>query len=118
MIATALNNLRPNSQWSLNGDLVWTEITNEQGVGTGKYEPFGLIFHDNTVCPSKEELDAEVARLEAEYVSNEYQRLRKPEYPPISDLADAIYHQANGDDTKMTAYLAAVEEIKQKYPKV
>lgn len=48
---------------------------------------------------------------------DEYKILRAPEYPPLSELADALYHQQNGDDTKMAAYLAKCEAVKQKYPK-
>jgi hypothetical protein len=32
-------------------------------------------------------------------------------------LADALYHQSKGDETKLTAYLAKCEAVKQKYPK-
>ena len=39
------------------------------------------------------------------------------EYPPMTDLADALYWQSKGDESKMTAYLAAVEAVKLKYPK-
>ena len=42
---------------------------------------------------------------------------RQPEYPPLTDLADALYHQSKGDETKLTAYLAKCEAVKTKYPK-
>jgi hypothetical protein len=48
---------------------------------------------------------------------NAYKYKREPEYPPLSDLADALYHQSKGDETKLTAYLAKCEAVKQKYPK-
>jgi hypothetical protein len=60
---------------------------------------------------------AEQLRLVKEYEDTKYQRDRARKYPPLQDLADAIYHQQNGDDSKMTEYLAAVEAVKQKYPK-
>jgi hypothetical protein len=60
---------------------------------------------------------AELSRLEEEYQLKEYQRQRQSEYPPLADLADAMYWQAQGDDSKMTAYLAAVQAVKDKYPK-
>jgi hypothetical protein len=60
---------------------------------------------------------AEELRLVKQYEDTKYQRDRARRYPPLSDLADAIYHQQNGDDSKMTAYLAAVEAVKVKYPK-
>jgi hypothetical protein len=46
-----------------------------------------------------------------------YKYKRQPEYPSLTDLADALYHQSKGDETKMTAYLAKCEAVKQKYPK-
>jgi hypothetical protein len=49
--------------------------------------------------------------------SESYKLQRQSEYPPLTELADALYHQQNGDDTKMTAYLAKCEAVKQKYPK-
>jgi len=49
--------------------------------------------------------------------ANAYKGLRQAEYPPLTDLADALYHQSKGDETKLTAYLAKCEAVKQKYPK-
>lgn len=49
--------------------------------------------------------------------ANAYISKRQPEYPPLTDLADALYHQSKGDETKLTAYLAKCEAVKQKYPK-
>lgn len=49
--------------------------------------------------------------------TTEYQRQRISKYPPLTDLADALYHQSKGDNTKMEAYLAACDDVKQKYPK-
>ena len=42
---------------------------------------------------------------------------RQREYPPLTDLADALYHQSKGDETKLTAYLEKCEAVKTKYPK-
>lgn len=46
-----------------------------------------------------------------------YDRRRAVEYPRIEELADALVHQANGDDTKLTAYLEACKAVKERYPK-
>jgi hypothetical protein len=51
-------------------------------------------------------------------VPGDYQLLRKEEYPPLADLADALYWQSKGDESKMDEYLANCEAIKLKYPKV
>jgi hypothetical protein len=57
------------------------------------------------------------ATVQAYIDANAYIEKRAPEYPPLADLADALYHQSKGDETKMTAYLAKCEAVKQKYPK-
>lgn len=74
--------------------------------------------------PSLAEVEAEIAKIQAGNPTDasgldryEYRRLRAPEYPPVTDLADAIYWQQQGDDSKMEAYVAACEAVKAKYPK-
>jgi hypothetical protein len=57
------------------------------------------------------------ATVQAYINANAYIAKRQPEYPPLTDLADALYHQSKGDETKLTAYLAKCEAVKQKYPK-
>jgi len=44
--------------------------------------------------------------------------LRRAQYPPLADLADALFWQSQGDDTKMDAYIAAVAAVKQRFPKL
>lgn len=98
--ALILSNSYPGKEWSLNGD---------------SYE--GLVWLSEGEKPSKAELDAAWQAYVAEQERTEYQRLRAPEYPPLTDLADAIYWQQQGDETKMAAYVAACEAVKAKYPK-
>jgi len=57
------------------------------------------------------------ATVQAYIDTHAYIAKRHPEYPPLTDLADALYHQSKGDETKLTAYLAKCEAVKQKYPK-
>ncbi len=47
----------------------------------------------------------------------DYRKLRAQEYPPLSDLADAMVWAAKGDTSKMENYVAICEEVKLKYPK-
>jgi len=47
----------------------------------------------------------------------DYKRRRREEYPPVEELADALYWADQGDRSKLEAYLARVSEIKAKYPK-
>ncbi len=48
----------------------------------------------------------------------DYREHRRFAYPPLADLADALHWQGQGDESKMTAYLAAVEEVKTRFPKI
>jgi tellurite resistance-related uncharacterized protein len=57
------------------------------------------------------------ATIQSYIDAHAYIAKRQPEYPPLADLADALYHQSKGDETKLTAYLAKCEAVKQKYPK-
>ena len=61
--------------------------------------------------PTHQEVEIEVARLQAEYERNEYQRQRAQEYPPITDQLDTLYH--GGYD----AWKASIDAVKLKYPK-
>lgn len=44
-------------------------------------------------------------------------QLRRQAYPPLEDLADALYHQAKGNPAPMQQYLAQVEAVKARFPK-
>ena len=92
----ALNSLRPNSSWICH---------------KGTYE--SLEWKDeNTTLPTKEEVDAEIIRLNQEYIDTEYQRNRQAEYPPLAEQLDYIYH--NG----VEAWKAdMIQPVKDKYPK-
>jgi len=64
--------------------------------------------------PTKEEIDAELARLQAEYDAKEYQRKRAVEYPNFADYLDGI---VKGDTAQVQAYIDACLAVKAKYPK-
>ena len=101
-ITNALQSLTPGAQWVLRGL---------------DYE--GLEWLDTVQTkPTEAEIQAEVARLQAEYDAKEYQRLRAPEYPDLADFADAYYWMRIGDETKMAEYLQKISSVKDKYPKV
>ena len=97
-IVDALQTLTPGAQWVLSGDeysgLQWLDENQEQ--------------------PTEEALIAEAERLQVEYDALEYQRLRKPEYPPIEDYIDGI---VKGDEAQVQAYIDACLAVKAKYPK-
>ena len=93
--SNALQSLRPGAQWVLRGDdLEWMDTEQTQ--------------------PTDAEIDAEVARLQAEHERTEYQRKRAAEYPPMADYLDAV---VKGDQAQIDAYVAACLAVKAKYPK-
>jgi hypothetical protein len=63
--------------------------------------------------PSVAEIETAHTEWQAEYDSTEYQRKRDPEYPPIGDQLDALFH-AGVFPADMAAQLKAV---KDKYPR-
>jgi hypothetical protein len=118
--ADALASLFPGAIWSLQGDnLIFEEEIDSSGNKTGNLIASNFSWSETNPQPqpNKMQLDTEVARLQEEYSTKEYQRQRRVEYPPLADLADALYWQSQGDESKMTAYLAAVDAVKVKYPK-
>lgn len=94
----ALQSLRPGAEWVLRGEVLeWMD--------------------SNQTEPTEAEIQAEIARLQADYDSKQYQRQRAPEYPSMADLADALYWNSTGDSTKLDEYYAACAAVKAKYPK-
>lgn len=95
MITKALKSLRPTASFS---------VANES------YSQ--IIWHStDVILPTEEEVNAEIARLQAEYDAKQYQRDRAAEYPSFADQFDTLYH--GGYD----AWKAQIDAIKLKYPK-
>lgn len=113
----ALDIIRPGAEWILRGwEIIWEETKDENGadiINTPNFE-----WQDRKqLKPTKQEMTSAIENAKEAWKTLEYQRLRKPEYPPLTDLADALYWQAQGDENKMKKYLAAVDAVKKKYPK-
>ena len=80
--------------------------------------PSVVTIRGNIAYDANENVVSYDAQAVQSYVDNHaYIAKRQSEYPPLTDLADALYHQSKGDETKLTAYLAKCEAVKQKYPK-
>ena len=105
-ISEALISLKPGALWSLNGDEYNGLIWNEPPVWEGGQKK-----------PTREEVEEEVARLQAEYEAKEYQRQRAPEYPDLREFVDAYYWAQKGDETKMNEYITKCDAVKDMYPK-
>jgi hypothetical protein len=97
-IPEAIMSLTPGAQWSLTGE---------------DYTGLDWLDEEQTQ-PTEEQCLAEVARLQAAYDALEYQRLRAPEYPPITDYIDGV---VKGDKAQIETYIAACKAVKAKYPK-
>jgi hypothetical protein len=70
------------------------------------------VWHEPSTAPvSFSEITAEVARLQAEYDNNEYQRQRAKAYPSIADQLDTIYHEG------LDAWKATILAVKEEFPK-
>jgi|TARA_B110001454_G_scaffold215720_1_gene237680 hypothetical protein len=71
-----------------------------------------VTFLEGTSSVTDEQITTEMARIQAEYDSQEYARNRKLEYPSIDELVVALY-----DEDDKAAIEAKRAEIKAKYPK-
>jgi len=102
-IPNAILSLKPGAQWNLIGDdyegLQWLE------------KP---VYEGGQKKPTKEEVEAEVARLQKEWEDTEYQRLRAKEYPDVKEYLDGL---VKGDTEQMQSYIDACLAVKAKYPK-
>ena len=93
-IADALLTLRPGAAWTCGNTYA------------------SIVWHDQIqTIPDEQEVIDEVARLEQEYINNEYQRLRERDYPSWEDQMDVLFH--DGYD----GWKALIQTIKDKYPK-
>jgi len=100
----AISSLRPGAVWRLVGDdlienLEWFE------------KP---VWEGGQKKPTQDEIVTEALKLQKEWEDTEYQRLRAPEYPPITDYLDGI---VKGDTEQIQAYIDACLAVKAKYPK-
>jgi len=95
-IAKALESLNLQSKWVVRGN---------------NYE--GIEWQSNDIeKPTKEKVEEEIAKLQAEYDAKEYARKRVTEYPSIPDQLDTLYHSG------LDAWKAQIKTVKDKYPKV
>jgi len=94
-------------------------ITKAQAINSLLPTAEFVVYQNGNVewikTPSRELTDAEInneiARLQAEYDANEYQRKRAAEYPSFADQFDTIFHDG------IDAWKEQINTIKEKYPK-
>lgn len=97
MISQAIDKIRPNTEWYMNGNrydcLVWLDTIQDK--------------------PTEEEINQEILRLQEEFNNTEYQRLRKTEYDKLNQDEMRFDDLVNGT----TTWQDAIITIKNKYPK-
>ena len=76
----------------------------------------GIMSEPNEIrpIPTEAQLESAWQQILAEQSATEYQRLRAAEYPPLTDLADAI---AKDDPVALAEYRAKCMAVKALYPK-
>ena len=84
-------------KWMLNGD---------------SYD--GLNWLDESIKPTKEELDSQWEAIQAKIAANAYKAKRASEFPPITDYIDGV---VKGDQAQIDKYIADCLAVKAKYPK-
>jgi|6_EtaG_2_1085325.scaffolds.fasta_scaffold29892_3 hypothetical protein len=109
-VQTALKNLKPdNPDW-----YSWASTDSDGNVipcSERMCWEHTVSIIDGVVKPTKEEFDAEVTRLQAEYDAQAYARSRKTEYPTTQECVHAIL------DDDLDALQVLRQAVKNKYPK-
>ena len=82
----------------------WGSIEDDLGVFDKEGNPLEI-----------DQTKVDAARVELDKLK--YQDDRMPLYPPLQDLADALYWNSKGDSSKLTEYYAACEKVKTDNPK-
>ena len=84
-------------------------------VGNDVSQPLGgdVIYNKGQTPPTEAEIDAEIKRLEDEWVSQEYARNRKSEYYALNQLELQFDDKEDGT----TTWEDAIKAIKTKWPK-
>ena len=97
--AEALQSLKPKAEWVLHGDvLTWMD-----GVQTE---------------PTQSEIDTEIARLQAVYDGNAYQRTRAAAYEEVKEQLDQLYHDMTAGKLDATGeWHKAIKAVKDATPK-
>jgi hypothetical protein len=66
----------------------------------------------------KADYTIEIIDLDNDYdwLLSECHRKRRAEYPPITELGDALYWKENGNESKYIEYMSKCDNVKKKYP--
>ena len=96
-------------EWSLNG-----ESTTEAEFNEG----FTIHKANGVAEPTWAKLQEQLAEMQADYDSKQYQRDRQPEYPAIGEQLDLLWHAIDdGTLDKTSDFYTSLKATKDKYPK-
>jgi hypothetical protein len=102
-IGTALSSLAPNKRWQIVGDQAYENI---------------VWLEDNFVPPTKEQVDAELERLNSDWESKKYSRTRESIYPSEKDLIVALWEMVVENRPEAANYLQENRDaVKNQIPK-
>ena len=92
----------------------WTDPSNKV------YE--NLVIYGGQDKPTKEFLESELARQQAEYDAQDYARNRARAYPRIQDQLDMLWHAVDTGDwtaakVKTTSFYTELKAVKDANPK-
>lgn len=120
----------PESMLKLQGQYVYVGDADPRtqyiDLASGKlctYTPEEQVAKDNMAhgwtwkLPEKRAMDLRSAEQKFNDAIEQAQANRARAYPPLADFADALYWQSKGNNSKMEAYLAACDKVKQDFPK-
>ena len=96
------------------GDYVRKELIERQGEVTPEQEAL-IKKNEQASAARMKEAEAEIAAYEPPADLYKYQRAA--EYPPLTDLADAIVKEPDDKGAALEAYRVACRAVKAKYPK-
>ena len=97
-LVTAIKTLRPNSSFSVEGEIInWGDTNNAQ--------------------PTQQEIDDKIEELKAEYDAKSYARARASQYPSITDVVVALAEKEEGNDTMWKDITALRQKVKSDNPK-
>ncbi len=95
-------------------DVLIAKYADKQWSWSGDSNDYsGFVWHEETSCPTEEELENLKESVETEKSNTAYKALRQKEYPSIGDQLDALFHAGVFPEDMATQ----LQAIKDAYPK-
>jgi len=111
-------NINPPVHWAevVDGKVVRGGTTHESGFGSIVPRQGGEIMRvtKRDLRPPKPMSAADA--IKRHQATQGYAEKRRQAYPPLGDLADALFHDWQNDPTKLVDYFKRVRAVKKKFP--